>query len=115
MEKLKFTFQVKSTIDGKTNHIAITSIATQDDKIFLIPEEHQTVSLHKHIQSSKTFVTMKNTLKKRHQTRSVWIKTTEDILQTYVDEDVDLSDEIAGFLMTVYTCLRKEENDKPGH
>lgn len=29
--------------------------------------------------------------------------------------DIDLSDEISGFLMTVYTCLRKEENDKPGH
>lgn len=29
--------------------------------------------------------------------------------------DLDLSDEISGFLMTVFTCLRKEENDKPGH
>lgn len=28
--------------------------------------------------------------------------------------DIDLSDEIAGFLMTVFTCLRKEENDKLG-
>ncbi|XP_047039124.1 uncharacterized protein LOC124644002 [Helicoverpa zea] len=87
MEKLKFTFQIKPAVDGKSNYIAITSIATQDDKVFLMPEEYQTVSLHKHIQTSKTFVTVKNTLKKRYQTRSVWIKTTEDILQTYVDED----------------------------
>lgn len=29
--------------------------------------------------------------------------------------DIDLSDEMSGFLMTVFTCLRKEENDKPGH
>ncbi|KAJ8714285.1 hypothetical protein PYW08_007905 [Mythimna loreyi] len=29
--------------------------------------------------------------------------------------DIDLSDELSGFLMTVFTCLRKEENDKPGH
>ncbi|CAH2230034.1 jg20244 [Pararge aegeria aegeria] len=29
--------------------------------------------------------------------------------------DIDLSDEVSGFLMTVFTCLRKEENDKPGH
>lgn len=78
MEKLKFTFQVKPTIDGKSNYIAITSIATKDDKVFLIPEEHQAVSLHKHIQSSKTYVTVKNTLKKRYQTRNIWIKTTED-------------------------------------
>lgn len=87
MEKLKFMFQIKPTIDGKSNYMAITSITTQDDKIFLIPEEYQTASLHKHIQTSKTFVTVKNTLKKRHQTRSVWIKTTKEILQTYVDED----------------------------
>lgn len=65
MEKLKFTFQVKSTTDGKSNFIAITSVATQDDKVFLIPEEYQAVSqYHKHIQTSKAFATLKNTLKK---------------------------------------------------
>lgn len=90
MEKLKFTFQVKPTTDGKSNFIAITSIATQDDKVYLIPEEYQTVSLHKHILASKSFATVKNTLKKRYQTRNVWIKTTEDILKTYVDEDSNM-------------------------
>ncbi|XP_057666234.1 uncharacterized protein LOC130899977 [Diorhabda carinulata] len=87
MEKLKFTFQVKPTTDGKSNYIAITAIVTEDEKYFLIPEEFQAISQHTYIQTSKTFVTVKNTLKKRHQTRSVWIKTTEDILKTYVDED----------------------------
>lgn len=29
--------------------------------------------------------------------------------------DLDKSDEVAGFLMTVFTCLRKFENDKPGY
>lgn len=29
--------------------------------------------------------------------------------------DLDASDEIAGFLMTVFTCLRKKENDKQGY
>lgn len=92
MEKLKFTFQVKSTTDGKSNFIAITSVATQDDKVFLIPEEYQAVSqYHKHIQTSKAFATLKNTLKKRHQSRSVWIKVTEIILQTYCDEDGNMS------------------------
>lgn len=90
MEKLKFTFQAKPAIDGKSTYIAITSIATKDDKVFLIPEEYQAVSLHKHIQTSKAFVTVKSTLKKRHQTRSVWIKTTEGILQTYLDEDENM-------------------------
>lgn len=87
MEKLKFTFQTKPTTDGKSNYIAITSISTQDDKVFLIPEEYQAVSLHKHIQSSKAFITVKNTLKKRHQIRNVWIKLTEAMTQTYFDEE----------------------------
>ena len=87
MEKLKFTFQVKATIDGKSNFIALTSIGTQEEKSFLIPEEYQAVTLHKHIHSSKTFVTIKNTLKKRHQTRGVWIKLTEGLQETYFDED----------------------------
>lgn len=87
MEKLKFTFQVKSTVDGKSNFIAITSIATPDDKVFLIPEELQPVSLHKQILTTTTYATVKSTLKKRYQTRNVWIKTTQDILKTYVDED----------------------------
>lgn len=37
----------------------------------------------------------------------------EDISVFHID--LDISDEISGFLMTVFTCLRKEDNDKPGH
>ncbi|CAB3236355.1 unnamed protein product [Arctia plantaginis] len=33
MEKCKFTFQAKPTIDGKSNYIAITSIVTQEEKL----------------------------------------------------------------------------------
>ena len=47
MDKLKFTFQSKPTMDGKSNYIAITSITTQDLKIFVIPEEYQAASIHK--------------------------------------------------------------------
>lgn len=65
MEKLKFTFKVEPTTDGKSNYIAITSITTQDDKVFLIPEEYKAVSFHKEIQTLKTFNTVKNSLKKK--------------------------------------------------
>lgn len=41
-------------------------------------------------------------------------KTIEDERAAFL-VDLDLSDELSGFLMTVFTCLRKEENDKPGH
>ncbi|KAL4710081.1 hypothetical protein ACJJTC_016483 [Scirpophaga incertulas] len=57
MEKLKFTFEIKPSIDGKSNYLAITAIGTKDEKVFLMPEEYQAVSLHKHIQTSKTFLT----------------------------------------------------------
>ncbi|XP_013199326.2 uncharacterized protein LOC106142193 [Amyelois transitella] len=87
MEKLRFTFQVKPTVDGKSNFIAITSIATQDNKVYLIPEKHQHISFHKQILCTKNYATVKSTLKKRNQTRNVWIKATQDILETYVDED----------------------------
>lgn len=90
MDKLKFIFESKLTTDGKSNFIAITSIVTQDDKVFLVPEECQEASLHKPIYTSKAYVTVKNTLKKRHQTRSVWIKMTEEISQTYVDADKNM-------------------------
>lgn len=29
--------------------------------------------------------------------------------------NLNTSDEISEFLMTLFTCLRKEENDMPGH
>ncbi|KAJ0171850.1 hypothetical protein K1T71_012613 [Dendrolimus kikuchii] len=47
-----------------------------------MPEECQAISLHKHIQTSKTFFTVNFV-----PTRSIWIKTTQGILQTYADED----------------------------
>lgn len=90
MEKLKFVFKSKATKDGKSTYIAITSIITEDDKIFLIPEEYEAVSLHKHILTSKAYNTVRNTIKKRHQTRNVWIKLTEDMKNTYFDEDENL-------------------------
>lgn len=43
-------------------------------------------------------------------------KTMKDkISSMMLTGQIDLSDEISGFLMIVYTCLRKEENDPAGH
>lgn len=90
MEKLKFVFKAKATVDGKSNYIAITSIITQDDKAFLLPEELQAATLHKEISNTKAFENIKNTIKKRHQTRSVWIKLTDKMKGTYFDEDENM-------------------------
>ena len=90
MSKLKFTFQVKSSTDGKTNFIAITSISTEDNKTFLIPEEYQAATLHKEICATNNFAIIKNTLKRRHQFRTVWIAVSDRLKKTYFDEDDNL-------------------------
>ncbi|XP_044759164.1 uncharacterized protein LOC123316917 [Coccinella septempunctata] len=87
MSKLRFTFEVKPSQDGKSNHIAVTSINTEDGRIFLIPEDFQVAFFHKEICATKNFTIIKNTLKRRHQYRNVWIALTEDIKKTYFDED----------------------------
>lgn len=87
MDKLKFVFKAKATADGKSNYIAITSIITKDDKTFLIPEELQQAVLHKEITNTKAYETIKNSIKKRHQTRSIWITMTDKLYKSYVDED----------------------------
>ena len=87
MEKLKFVFVTKATPDGKSNWIAITSIGTQDDRIFLIPDELQAVAHHETLKSTKVYANIKNTIKKRGQTRSVWVQITDEIKKTYFDDD----------------------------
>lgn len=42
------------------------------------------------------------------------VKEIREWMEKYII-DIDLSDEIAVFVMTVFTCLRKEEYDQPGH
>lgn len=84
MDKLKFVFKVKG--DGKTNYIAITSIITTEEKILIIPEDLQPVQHHEEICKLKEFTLIKNSLKKRHQTRSIWIKVTNEIKTVYCDD-----------------------------
>ena len=90
MCKLRFTFQVKSSTDGRTNFIAITSISTEDNKTFLIPEEYHAAASHKEICATNNFAIIKNTLKSRHQFRNVWIAVSDRLKKTYFDEDGNL-------------------------
>ncbi|GBP68279.1 hypothetical protein EVAR_57605_1 [Eumeta japonica] len=46
MEKLRFDFAAKTSVDGKSNIVCITSIGTPDGHIFAIPVEYQPASLH---------------------------------------------------------------------
>lgn len=87
MEKLRFDFTVKSSIDGKSNFICITSIATTDGHIFLLPVEFQPANLHHVITSTPNYAKVKKSLNKRHQTRKIWITLTDDISKIYLDKE----------------------------
>lgn len=88
MEKIRFTFQVKAGgADGKTNIITVISFTTEDGKTFLIPEDHQPAGFHKEVIKTTIYTQVKNSLKKRHQIRSVWIPVTQEIKSTYFDEN----------------------------
>lgn len=78
---------MKAAGDGKTNVITLTSIGTQENRNFIIPTEHQPMNLHTTLEKTKAYGRIKNTLKKRHQKRGIWITLTEDLRKTYLDEE----------------------------
>lgn len=86
MEKLQFTFAVLAGSDGKSNVICITSIETTDGRRFDIPDDLKPASKHTGITNSDVFTKVKNSLKKRHQTRKIWIPLTQDLRKIYLDE-----------------------------
>lgn len=87
MEKLQFEFAIVAGKDEKSNILAITSISTEEGKNYALPEEWQFVSHHKEILKTNNFSKVKNSLKRRHQTRKVWISMSEELKKIYIDED----------------------------
>lgn len=87
MVKLQFEFAIIPANDPKTNVYAITSITTEEGKCYAIPEEYRVISHHKEIMQTETFGKIKNCLKKRHQSRKVWMKVDGDLKDAYIDED----------------------------
>lgn len=90
MEKLRFEFTALPGSDGKTNILAITSIATSDEKVYAIPETLQAAGHHKELLKTSAYSKVKNTLLKRFQTRRVWITLTEELKKIYIDDDGNL-------------------------
>lgn len=87
MEQLRFEFAILPLSDGKSNALCVTSITTKDEKLFAIPEELQPASFHKELVKTAAYMKVKNSLKKRNQTRKVWIKMTNELSEVYIDED----------------------------
>lgn len=106
MEKLKFEFVMKATEDGKKNWMALTSITTTEEKIYAIPEQHQSVGEHTELISTNTYKRVKATLQKRHQTRKVWINLNEELSKTYIDEDGNL--QFKNYLLKETTSEKKQ-------
>ncbi|XP_041979495.1 uncharacterized protein LOC121733345 [Aricia agestis] len=90
MDRLQFEFSVIASSDGKSNVLAITSICTEEGKCYVLPDELKPVINHIHITNMNTFPKIKNSLRKRHQSRKIWIKLNEDQKKTYIDEESNL-------------------------
>lgn len=90
MERLRFDFAVKTSGDGKTNIICITSIGTPHGQTYNIPPEYQPASHHQVIISTPSFTKIRKTLTKRHQIRKIWMTLTDDISKVYLDEEQNL-------------------------
>lgn len=86
MTKLLFEVMIKSGLDGKTNIFCITSITTENEISYEFPSELQPVELHKEFVKTEIFTKVKNSLKKRHQKRNVWVNLTPELKKTYIDE-----------------------------
>jgi len=90
MEKLRFDFTIRGTADGKSNILCLTSIGTTDGRFFGFSEEHQPVNLHTELIKTQAFAKVKNSLKKRHQSRKIWIGLSEALTKVYLDEEENL-------------------------
>lgn len=97
MDKLRFEFIVKQSEDPKTNILCITSIMDAGKNVFIIPEQLQPVKFHDIVMKTQTFLKVKTTLQKRHEKRQVWISLTQELRDTYTDEDGNM--QFRGYLL----------------
>lgn len=87
MTNLRFEFTILPGGDEKTNVCCVTSITTEDNKSYALPDGLQVVGHHKELIKTAAYSKVKNSLSKRYQTRRVWISLTEELEQIYMDED----------------------------
>lgn len=66
--------------------MSVTSITTESNETFAIPEELQQIGFHKELSKLNVYNLVKNSFKKRHQIRKVWIGLTEEIQKVNIDD-----------------------------
>ena len=90
MDALKFGFTIRGSADGKSNVLCLTSIGTLDGYSFIIPNEYQPINLHTELMKTQALAKIKKTLTKRHQSRKIVIKSSEELRKVYLDEELNL-------------------------
>ncbi|CAF4882091.1 unnamed protein product [Pieris macdunnoughi] len=109
MERLRFDFIVKPSEDEKSNIICIDTIATTGGQVFAIPAEFQPANLHLAVIKTPNYIKVKKSLKKRYQTRKVWITITEELSNIYLDEEQNI--QFNDFYLE--EILKKVDNAEP--
>lgn len=86
--KLRFTFKViASPRDRKTNVIAITSIKTEENASYILPQDMMHVGEHVEIVETEVYKRVRRSLSQRGQERSVWITLKENLKDRYLDKE----------------------------
>lgn len=114
MDRLQFEFTMIASNDGKSNVLAITSISTEEGKCYVLPDELKPVIHHTYIVRLNTFSKIKNSIKKRHQSRKIWVKLDEDLKKIYVDEEGNMQF-LDQYLEEMSTKQPKDKDDSLQH
>ena len=64
MEKLRFTFTLLESSDGKSNILCVTHISTKDGRTFRIPHGLMNAAIHENLMKTPEAIKSKNALKK---------------------------------------------------
>lgn len=105
MEKLKFEFAIiPKPEDTRTNVYGLISIEDTQQNHYTLPQELQPISLHEELMKTEIFKLIKNTIKKRHEKRAVWITLTPALEKIYFDN---------GNMQFKDYLLEKTESEKP--
>lgn len=89
---MKFRFELKAVASPKNTKctvIAVTSITTEKEEQYVIPNEYIYSEFHEELMNIDKVKKAKEALKKRHDELKIWITLTEEQKKIYSDEEGD--------------------------
>lgn len=87
-KKLQFAFKyVPSPSDRKTSVVIITSITTQDNKMYVLPEAERFANTHSELTKTENYKRVKKSFNQRGQEKIIWITCTDEMKKIYFDQD----------------------------